>query len=217
MHDNNSRLHISYKKPRSGQNDDADADGDEHASVDIPLVGDDDDEGTPFYCLPCTEQKKQEETPDGDAAFGELTGGADQLEEKAMRLGYNIDAPPDGHKVERDDNLHRKLNKYVENSRATIGNDGLVDQILASTPRPYPTHKPMDEKMRRLSAIHGRRFEWMQLNFVVPKCECCGIVRPFQADSWYPQHGLGNFRRKHFNKQYHDVYQCTCRYVCKGS
>ena len=179
----------------------------------IPLRSNTQDEH-PFYCIECWDSEHKSLPENECVPFAALTGDTGLVEEKARRLGYNVEAPPDGKPVPQ--RLGRRLDQYVASLRANVADDALVDSILASSPRPYPTTKPMDPEMRRNSAIHGRRFELMQLNFIVPQCDCCGMIRPYQNDSWYPETKLGNFHRAHLHKKFQAVKECRCDGVCKG-
>jgi hypothetical protein len=136
-----------------------------------------------------------------------------ELEEKALRLGCTVDEKITPRAFQR------KLDQYVEKLQEIVGDDGLIDSIINSRPRPYPTTKPMDGASRRKHAMWGRRFEIEQLCIQVGKCDCCGTVKPYAADPWLKAKwfdGNTHFHRLHLTHSFYPARKCECASICGG-
>ena len=181
-------LHVPYKPP--------------HPAV-FPLHTDTQG-AAPWYCLPCWEGEKTRRVETGEkepsASFASLAGAdASDLKQRAERLGYMLkDEELSTRALRKACDLRFK--KYVDTLRATVDDDSLVDRILDSRPRAYPTVKPMDYVAREKLRICGRRFELTQIMITIEACACCGSVVPYTSDPWYvrPKDDLSkNYKKLH--------------------
>jgi hypothetical protein len=105
--------------------------------------------------------------------------------EMAFRLGYYALRPPDlKHPPETARPFCDKMLKYVESIRSCM-DPQILSRILNSHPRSYPTERPHSAEMKSASIICGRRLKISQLCWVVKQCNCCGCVKPYNADPWF--------------------------------
>jgi hypothetical protein len=184
----------------------------------------------PWLCLMCWESRKRVKKANmPDPTFASLENHLSNLPLRAERLGLAIssdDFSLMNGSAKRQ--LGIKLKKYHENLLDGIEDAALVESILNSKPRPYPTVKPMNGQERWKMAIHGRRFELLMLNIKIKACRCCGIVVPVQHDllldpknkgkAHHPLTGTETkFKRHHLVNPFYDAYLCCCSGFCRGS
>jgi hypothetical protein len=122
----------------------------------------------PLYCIKCWEHQKRVQAEDTvPPAFGSLSH-----EEKVLRLGIVV-APDSSNGI-----LNRRVNNRSHLLLRHVGID-MLESLKDSSPRPYPTTKPMSESCHANHARYGRVFETSMLCFEIKKCDCCGISIPF--------------------------------------
>lgn len=158
----------------------------------------------PWYCVRCWEARKTR--PTDEPSFPLLP-----LEEQARRLGVTLPPLPEsGSRRAQRATLSKRLSQL-----STSLPESLLGDLKASSPRPLPTAKPMDQPMRRASADQGRQFEVSMTLFRVDTCSCCGVSLPVHQDSNVPT-TVPHFRQRHLNKKFHPAWHCTCQDVCQG-
>jgi hypothetical protein len=129
----------------------------------------------PWYCTACWEENKREKREaEPDPLYDQLRS----LTERGARLGLDIPEDLDAPKRRKYNDLVRE---YLAHLHERLDPD-LLQQIISTSPRPYPTSRPMSGRARKLQAVHGRRFEIAMLNFTVEQCACCGLTMPVQND-----------------------------------
>lgn len=122
-----------------------DCNNSEEDGLTIPFHPDAQDEH-PFHCVECWESEHKSLQKDECLPFDELAGNPGLVEEKAWCLvGCDVEAPPDSKPVPQ--RLGHGLDQCVASLHANIANDALVDSLLANSPRPCPTAKPVDQEV----------------------------------------------------------------------
>lgn len=144
----------------------------------------------------------------------------------AARLGLDVSNQP-----RETDAQKCKLRKFVSAYKSHLADridSDLLQSIIDSPPRPYPTQKPMEHDSRHSMAINGRRFEILMLQVSVEYCECCGRTTPVQTDMLLDKDNSTKmahdpidaqkqrFRRHHLASRYRKAYRCQCSRFCRG-
>ena len=109
------------------------------------------------------------------------------------------------------------INKYVNALKQLVGDDAFVQKILDSSPKAFPTMKPMKEEVKEKMAVYGRRFELQMLEIEIESCACCGIIKPNYANLWNQGAPTERFKRKHLVDKWNDAYHCSCTRFCQGN
>jgi hypothetical protein len=130
----------------------------------------------PWFCIRCWENEKLRKRNGADPVLFNDASVAEQ----ALRLGVD----PTLRKNVKEKTLRARHLAYATKLPAAIGDDQLAQSILGSTPRAYPTPKPMNNDARLNLKCAGRRFEIAQLCLKIDTCDCCGLTRPCDADPW---------------------------------
>ena len=158
---------------------------------------------TPWYCVRCAEKSSSPSVP-----YNKLDSGERGFAEKCRRVGLEPSSFPQSTLKAR----LRSLNDYITGLKEAVRDDAMVSRILDASPRPFPTHKPMDEDT---ADKMGRRLEVTLLHFDVSTCACCSRTKPFHSDKYFRPYR--SFKPRHLNDPYHVAYECTCADVCGGS
>ena len=129
------------------------------------------------------------------------------------RLGITYSAG-DMSRRRSDDYLRNKLLALLKEHASPM----VVDTILGTNPRPYPSHVRIDDDRMETHVLAGRRFEVAQLLCTVDMCSCCGKVQPGNVDFRTPHAAYAPpFERKALTNVYRNGWHCTCHGFCNGS
>ena len=173
----------------------------------------------PWFCITCWEARKRNTPP--------LPWSACSLGKRALCLGIAYEPPPAGmgpnalgqHRSRWNRRLRTRVNHLQHFVDAST-----LSAILASTPRPHPTHRPMSASSRHLHCLHTRAFELSMLCFHVESCSCCGRTEPVHDNpllaalhASHPQ-----FHLRHLQTGFHQAWFCSCarcdggQYYCQS-
>ena len=177
-----------------------------------------------YICPECTCKAAVSE----DAAFITLARNPTAVasaREKLLRFG--IDPPHDATTSDLNEAKARmnKLEKaFVACNKdliekcpglAEAERHRIINGILDTKPRPYPSPVRMDEVAVKKHVAMGRRAELSLLMYEVAACGCCGSVKPHHCDPDFPD--SAPLSRMHLMNKSHDAWHCTCKEYCKGS
>lgn len=153
----------------------------------------------------CANYKAEDEKEKRILPFRSLKGS----QQKGARLGLKVDSWDVSERQKK-----RRIDDFIKNMRSVVGDDELVDSILDSEPRPYPSHKPVSPATDEASRLAGRLFECSLLLLRVAGCDCCGKTKPFYDDVKFRK--KTKFHRMHLNDPYYDAWHCDCERICRG-
>ena len=111
--------------------------------------------------------------------------------------------------------INRKLSSLKNQIYDAVEDRELVDSILNSHPRPFPTTFPMDKGSRQDHARLGRLFEIELLCIRVYACACCGRTKPYADGPNSKSRVTTNFHRQNLADKYYPAFFCGCD-ICKG-
>ena len=149
------------------------------------------EEGAAWYCIWCWEKQKK----------GRLTSwDRSPTIEKFFRLEQIM---PENLS---NSSINRKLSSLKNQIYDAIENSELVDSILNSYPRPFPTTFPMDKGSRQDHARLGRLFEIELLCIRVYACACCGRTKPYADGPNSKSRVTTNFHRQNLADKYYPAF-----------